>query len=200
MIIYGSRAVHLRTVQSKNATCPSCKTQGSLIISVFRKHAHIFWIPLFPIGKQGVSQCQHCKSVLETREMPEPIKREYRNLKNEAKGPIWQFAGLALIAFLIAWSSFTSGENKKREQEYLASPIEGDIYEYKIETGSFSTFKVIGISKDSVFISDNEFKISKVSRLYKIDKPENYSEFSYGVSKNKLKEMYESGEIFDIKR
>jgi hypothetical protein len=132
--------------------------------------------------------------------MPEPIKREYRNLKNEAKGPIWQFAGLALIAFLIAWSSFTSGENKKREQEYLASPIEGDIYEYKIETGSFSTFKVIGISKDSVFISDNEFKISKVSRLYKIDKPENYSEFSYGVSKNKLKEMYESGEIFDIKR
>ena len=200
MIIYGSKAVHLKTAQSKTATCPSCGTQGSLTISVFRKHAHVFWIPLFPIGKKGVSQCQHCKNILETKEMPEPIKRECENLKNESKGPIWQFAGLVVIAVLIAWGSYASGEDKKLELEYIKSPQVGDIYEYKIETGSYSTLKVVSVTNDSVFVSPNEYEISKMSKIYKIDKPENYSDVSYGISNSKIKEMYNSGEIFDINR
>ena len=200
MIIYGSKAVHLKTVQSKTATCPSCGTQGSLTISVFRRHAHIFWIPLFPIGKKGVSQCQHCKNVLETKDMPEPIKREYENLKNETKGPIWQFAGLGIIAILIAWGNYASGEDKKLELEYIKSPQIGDVYEYKIETGSYSTLKVVSVTNDSVFVSPNEYEISNMSKIYKIDKSENYSNLSYGISKNKLKEMYDSGKILDINR
>lgn len=200
MIIYGSKAVHLKTAQSKTATCPSCGTQGSLTISVFRKHAHVFWIPLFPIGKKGVSQCQHCKNVLETKEMPEPTKREYENLKNETKGPIWQFAGLGVIAILIAWGSYASGEDKKLELEYIKSPQIGDIYEYKIETGSYSTLKVVSVTNDSVFVSPNEYEISRMSKIYKIDKPENYSGVSYGFLNSKIKEMYDSGEIFDINR
>lgn len=200
MIIYGSKAVHIKSEQSKTSICPSCGTQGSLTLQVFRRHAHIFWIPLFPIGKKGISQCQHCKNVLETKEMSESIRREYNNLKNKAKGPIWQFSGLGIIAVLIAWSSYASGEDKKLELEYIASPINGDIYEYKIETSSYSTLKVISVSKDSVFVSPNEYEISKKSRIYRINKPENYSELSYGISKSKLKEMYHSGEIFDINR
>lgn len=200
MIIYGSRAVHLKSAESKLAICPSCKTQGSLIFSVFRKHVHVFWIPLFPIGKKGVSQCQHCKSTLETKEMPEPIKREYDNFKNEANGPLWQFAGLGLIAILIIWGNYASREDKKLELKYIETPVKGDIYEYKIESGSYSTLKVTSISSDSVFIVPNEYVISRMSKIYKIDKPENYSELSYGISKDKLKEMYSSGYILDIKR
>lgn len=200
MIIYGSKAVHLKTASSKTATCPSCGTQGSLTFSVFRKHAHIFWIPLFPIGKKGVSQCQHCKNVLETKEMPEPIKREYENLKSETKGPIWQFAGLGLIAILIVWGTYASEEDKKQELKYIANPQKGDIYEYRIETGSYSTLKVVSVTNDSVFVSPNEYEIGKMSKIYKIDKPENYSDLSYGISKIKLNEMYNSGGIFDINR
>ncbi|WP_299435725.1 zinc-ribbon domain-containing protein [uncultured Aquimarina sp.] len=200
MIIYGSRAVHIKSEQSKTAICPSCSTQGSLTLSVFRRHAHIFWIPLFPIGKKGISQCQHCKNVLKTKEMPEPIRREYDILKNKTKGPIWQFAGLGILIVLIAWGSYASAENKKLAGEYIASPMNGDIYEYKIETRSYSTLKVIAVSRDSVFVSPNEYEISKKSRIFKINKPENYSEFSYGISIEKLKEMYDSGEIFDINR
>lgn len=200
MIIYGSKAVHLKTASSKTATCPSCGTQGSLTFSVFRKHAHIFWIPLFPIGKKGVSQCQHCKNVLEMKEMPEPIKREYENLKSETKGPIWQFAGLGLIAILIVWGTYASEEDKKQELKYIANPQKGDIYEYRIETGSYSTLKVVSVTNDSVFVSPNEYEIGKMSKIYKIDKPENYSDLSYGISKIKLNEMYNSGGIFDINR
>ncbi|WP_109302119.1 zinc-ribbon domain-containing protein [Aquimarina sp. AU474] len=200
MIIYGGKAVHLKSVQSKTGICPSCKTQGSLLISVFRKHAHVFWIPLFPIGKKGISQCQHCKNVLKTNEMPKPIKREYDNLKNRTKGPIWQFSGLGIIVILMAWGSYASAADKKQESEYITFPKEGDIYEYKIKTGSYSTLKVISVSKDSVFISPNEYEISKITKIHKIDKPENYAEFSYAISKNKLKEMYDSKEVLGINR
>ena len=132
--------------------------------------------------------------------MPEAIKREYEDLKNESKGPIWQFAGLGIIAIMVVWGSYAHEADKKLELEYIASPQEGDIYEYKIETRSYSTLKVIGLSKDSVFVSPNELDISRRSKIYKIDKPENYSESSYGISRDKLKEMYDSGEIFDINR
>ncbi|WP_298547027.1 hypothetical protein [uncultured Aquimarina sp.] len=200
MILYGSKAVHIKSEQSKTSTCPSCETQGSLILSVFRRHVHVFWIPLFPIGKKGMSQCQHCKNVLKTREMPAPIRKEYEILKNSAKGPAWQFVGLGMLIVLIIWGSYADSQNKKLALEYIASPMDGDIYEYKIETGNYSTLKVTAVSKDSVFVAPNEYEISKKSRIYKINKPQNYSKLSYGISKNRLKEMYSSGEILDINR
>ena len=200
MIIYGSRAVHLKSSNPLNLKCPNCETQGSVVLSIFRKHAHVFWIPLFPIGKLGVSECQHCKNVLKVKQMPERVKNEYIILKADTKGPIWQYAGLLLIGGLFMWGSYTAKEDKKNELAYLSSPQTGDVYEYEIEYKHYSTLKVTSISTDSVFVTPNNYEIGKKTRMYKIDKPENYAKFSYGISKTKVKEMYESGEIFDINR
>jgi len=200
MIVYGSRAVHLKSALLNTVTCESCGTKGSILLSLYRKHAHIFWIPLFPFGKTGVSQCQHCKSAFEKKEMPEPIEREYNRLKGETRGPIWQFAGIALIALLILWGNYASGQSDKRNQEYIASPTKGDIYKYTMESGSYSTLKVTEVSKDSVFVCPNEYAIGKVSKIYKIDKSENYSKMSYGISKDRIKEMFETGDILGVKR
>ena len=201
MIIYGTKAVHLKTVESQTATCPNCGTQGSLRFSVFKEHIHVFWVPLFPFSKKGVSECQHCKNVLKPKEMPDPIKREYQNLKDQSKGPAWQFAGLGVLAILMAWGGYASGEEKKLELEYLKSPQIGDIYEYEIETGSYSTLKVVDVSDDSVFVSPNDYEINKRTKIYKIDKSENYSDsILYGLSNSMIREMYDSGEIFDINR
>ncbi len=100
MIIYGSKAIHLKSVQSETATCPSCKKRGTLVFSVFSKHAHVYWIPLFPIGKIGFSECQHCKNVLEDKEMPEGLRLEYEDLEKETKPRVWQFIGLIIITVL----------------------------------------------------------------------------------------------------
>ena len=80
MLIFGSRAVNLITLQSNNGICPSCGTVGSTVIGVYSKHVHIFWVPIFPIGKEGVSQCQHCKYTVNDDDMPEDIRREYFTL------------------------------------------------------------------------------------------------------------------------
>ncbi len=200
MIIFGSRAVHLQTIRLDDITCPSCNTNDSLVMIIYRKHAHVFWIPMFPIGKEGVSQCQHCKNLLEPHEMPSSIKKTYIELEKQTKGPIWQFAGAAILFLLVVWAGIAGRKNGKLEAEYISSPQIGDIYEYKIEPGHYSTLKVISISEDSVFVSPNEYEITKISKIYKINKPENYSEISFGISKDELKRMYYSRQIFDVNR
>ena len=200
MIIYGSRAVHLASAQPTSVACPSCGTQGSLVISTFRRHAHIFWIPLFPIGKTGVSQCQHCKQVMKVKEMPNNIRKEYEYIKDEKRGPLWQFAGLGLIAVLVTWGSIATSQHKELVVQYLAAPVAGDVYEYKAEVGHYSTFKIVGVTQDSVYVSPNEYETNKVTGVDDIDKEENYSDEIYGMARKDIDEMYQQGEIYDIHR
>ncbi len=100
MIIFGSKAVHLKSEQTDTVVCHSCGKRGSLSINIFGKHAHFFWIPFFPIGKTGVSQCQHCKNVLRLNEMPQALKDEYKALAKETGYKFWQYAGIIIFLLL----------------------------------------------------------------------------------------------------
>ena len=108
MIIYGSKLAHLKSEQSRNTTCESCDSKGTVVFSVFSKHVHVFWIPLFPVGKKVFSECLHCKKVLKTKEMPNDFKQEYKIIKSDSKVPVWQFSGLILIVLIILWGVFDS--------------------------------------------------------------------------------------------
>ncbi|MCG8306942.1 MAG: zinc ribbon domain-containing protein [Cytophagales bacterium] len=200
MIIYGWRSAHVRTTQSKTATCPHCGTRGSIITSIFSRYAHIFWIPLFPFGKTGASQCQHCHNAMKVNEMPEEIKREYRDLKSEARTPIWQFSGLVLIVMFVTWMNFTNKENEKTELEYISSPLKGDIYEYETESSNYSTLKVVEVTDDSIFVAPNEYETTKMAGVYEIDEDANYPDVQYGLSRAEVKNMYDDGVIYDVKR
>lgn len=132
--------------------------------------------------------------------MPEALKMQYKNIKGDAKGPLWQFSGLLIFALLIVFAIYSSGKNKENTQLYLTQPAVGDIYEYKANNGSFSTMRLERITSDSLYLSLNDFEISKKSRIYKIDKDENYSDITYGYSKNEMTQMHKDGIIFDINR
>ncbi len=183
MIIYGTKAVHLNSEQPATAVCPSCETQGSTVFSVFRKHAHIFWIPLFPIGKVTQTTCEHCKATYVVKEVPESFRREMDVVKSTLKGPIWQFAGLAVIALLVVWGLYASEQDAKEELAYLSAPVSGDVYRYKVGKRSFSTLKVISVTTDSLETYENMYEINKLSKIHEIDKLENYSEGTCFFSK-----------------
>ncbi len=200
MIIFGSGSAHIKTAPVRNVTCDNCNNQNTISFSIFRKHAHIFWIPVFPMNKTGASQCSHCQQVLKPKQMPERLKMEYQNFKSDAKGPIWQFAGLFLIVCLIGFAGYSGSKDKKNTEQYLSEPAIGDIYEYRIETGSYSTMKVMQVTQDSLYMSFNDYEISKSSRIYKIDKEENYPDEVYGVSRQDLLGMKADGDILDINR
>lgn len=200
MIVYGSKSVHLKSAQPTTTVCPSCGQTGTIILSTYSKHAHVFWIPLFPIGRLGLSQCQHCKHMLETDKMPGELRMEYNTLKATTRAPLWQFSGLALIAFIFLSVTYSNGEDKKKALEYLANPAVGDVYEYKTDSKNYSTLKVMAVSADSVFVSPNEYETNKMTHMYEIDKAENYPDITYSISISDLKQKYISNNIYDINR
>lgn len=201
MLIYGSNATHVESVEIDSLACPDCNTKGSIVLSVFSKYAHLFWIPTFPIGKKGAAECQHCKKIMDPKEMPEDLKFEYDNLKSEAQTPPWHFTGLALIVGFIIWFNISSNADKKAELEYINDPIAGDIYEYKTEDGNYSIMKVINVEPGTVYMLPNTKESSRMGGVYKLYEEEFYPEDSaLVVPKTALQELYDDGTIYDIKR
>lgn len=201
MIIYGSKAKELAK-EIITDKCPNCGNQNTIDMHVFQKYAHVFWIPLFPIGKTGVSQCDHCKQVLKLNQMPPHLKTAYTNLKAQAKTPIWMFIGSALIVALIIFAAIEGNEKDAKNAKLILSPQMGDVFEVKTKEGDYTLYKVALVEADSVFIRVNEFQVNKSSGLYKIREKGDvaFSQDLYGFSKAELKKMQADGEIIDIDR
>lgn len=200
MIIFGRSAVLLKSKESVHTVCPSCETKGSLVYSIYSRHAHVFWIPLFPAGKTGGAICRHCQLEIESKEMPEDLKREYDDFNSEVRAPIWQFAGLAIIAAFIIYINVSRQQDAKIELQYINSPKVGDIYQYKIENGRYSSFKIEKVFDESVEVALNDYETDQIGGLKEIDQEENYLDLIYIFSIEELKEMHNNGEIFDINR
>ena len=200
MIIYGTRSQHLKSSQPPSMVCPHCGQTGTTVLSVYSKYAHIFWIPIFPVGRTAYSQCAHCKQVLEQNKMSPELQRESNNLKAQTRTPIWQFAGVVLIAALVGFSMYASGQAAKDRQEYIANPMTGDIYNIKTEDKNYTTFKIVSVTADSVFVSPNKYETDKSTGIYKINKAENYLDESYGISRSTLKQMLQDDTIYGIDR
>ena len=133
MIVYGSKSKELAK-EILTDKCQNCGTQNCIDMHVFQKYAHIFWIPFFPMGKTGVSQCDHCKQVLKLKEMPATLTASYNNLKAQTKTPIWMFSGLALVAVLITIGVISDKKKDEKNAQLILTPQKGDIFEIKTTT------------------------------------------------------------------
>ncbi len=125
MIFYGTSASRLKDGRLSNVTCPNCDTPTSMNYSVFGKYFYIYWIPFFPIGKTNVLECNHCKRTYKLSELPEQIKHKFELEKHKGV-PIKHFAGIGIIALLIAWFSYSNVKDNELEAEYIKDPQIGD--------------------------------------------------------------------------
>lgn len=201
MVFYGTKAKNIHNGQLKNVKCPNCENETSMTYSVFGKYAHVYWIPFFPIGKVGVTECDSCKRTFEIKELPENIKTKYQREeeKNGAKTPIWFFSGLFIVAAIAVFGYFASQQTAANELSYLEKPEVGDVYEYQTETGYYSSMKLQSIVEDSLFFYLNEMETNKKSGISDIDKAANYKVI-YGYSKAEIKQLYTDKDIYEINR
>ena len=102
MIIFGLRASNIGSVKVDGSSCSYCENSGTQNITQFGKYFHIFWIPVFPIGKSTFSECVHCKRTIRKKEFSSELKRMYDHSKSEIKRPVWHWTGLILFGLLIA--------------------------------------------------------------------------------------------------
>ena len=99
MIIFGTRNKFL-TAFNTEQTCGHCNT-GKLNLVYTISYFHVFWIPMFPFGKKGMTQCPHCKQILNAHELAPESRNYINNQKSNVKTPLTYFAGLILIGVLI---------------------------------------------------------------------------------------------------
>ena len=199
MIITGIRKAKLLT-HSSDHPCPYCNKTGTVQLKVLSRHFHFFWIPCFPIGKTGEAVCSHCKFLMAVKEFPMHIRREYDEKKSRVSPKIWQFSGIILLLILIPTAVYFGKLDNQRELEYIANPVAGDVYRYETVAGDYSTMKVTSVDADSVYVIENDYETNKMSKVYKIDKPENYSSAPFGISREELKQRYDDREIYDVQR
>lgn len=202
MIIFGSKATQVAS-ETINEKCASCGTPNSIQMTVFQKYAHVFWIPSFPMGKTSITQCSHCKQVLEKKEFSRNLHTNYEILKSKSKTPIWTFSGIAIFTAFIIWGGFISKQKEELNANLILTPQKGDIYEVKLDRRQYTLYKVEKVSGDTVFILFHEYETNKKSGLRGLKNKGDagfIEEEPLLILKKDLKNMLETGEIMDIER
>ena len=199
MIIYGSRNKQLAK-ENIFEKCPNCGTQNCIDMHVFQKYAHVFWIPMFPMGKNGVSQCDHCKQVLTSAKMPSFLRTAYENLKAQTKTPIWMFIGLVGFVTLFGIAGYQVETENAHSKKYIKALQINDILHTEVE-GGFTTLKVVQISADSIFFKYNQNMVNKESGIYKLQNDTaSFDEEIQGASKQEIVSKFKEGEIIKVMR
>lgn len=201
MIFYGTNASRLKDGRLSNVTCPNCDTQTSMNYSVFGKYFYIYWIPIFPIGKTNVLECNNCHRTYKLKELPEQIKQKFELEKHKGV-PIKHFAGLGIIAALVAALFYSNAVDKENEALYIENPIAGDVYSTESEdAGFYTTAKVHKVTEDSIFLVFNSYEIDGKFSTDDIDKTENYDIDSMeGYTIDEIQMLYEDEIIYQIDR
>lgn len=201
MIIYGSKATQIATEHILDK-CSNCGTQNSVQMTVFQKYAHVFWIPFFPIGKTAVTECSHCKQVLEKKDFTGNLKSDYELIKSNSKTPIWTFSGLALISVFIIMGEISDKQKDEKNAKLILTPQKGDIYEIKKDYKHFTLYKVDKIAGDTVFVWVNQYETNQVSGISDLKSKGNdaFIQEPFPILKTDLKVMLDEGEIMDIDR
>jgi hypothetical protein len=169
-----------------------------MVVSVYNRYAHVFWIPFFPVGRTGGSQCKHCQQFLEPKAMPTFLKMQYDQVLGQTRIPIWSFSGLAILVALIAWFSYSSGIEKDNERNFLSTPLRGDLYKFKTESG-YSLMKVTDVLPDSIFVLFNNYEVDKLSGVYQL-KDKDYDSTGLWIKRQTLLNMYDSAKIYGVDR
>jgi hypothetical protein len=181
MLIYGTKSFKGKSYQT-NVLCTHCNIAGQVVFQTAVKCIHVFWIPMFPIKKFAIGQCQHCKKVYDNNSFTGEMLNVTNDLKKNQKPKILHFTGLLIIAFSIIYFEFPKSDKQKKEDKIklnqakeelllkLRNPMINDIYYVRngdtvIDKNQYKRsliLKVYNVSENSV-----DFKLSNLIKLDK---------------------------------
>ncbi|TNE81124.1 MAG: zinc-ribbon domain-containing protein [Bacteroidetes bacterium] len=200
MIIYGWKSTGIGQAQIPEP-CPNCSTENSVQMHVFKKYAHVFWIPLFPFGNTAVTECDHCKQVLKKNEFSPQFKERYERLKEASAKALWTWTGTALFAVLVVYSSFASGKHQEELKTFAAEPQINDLYTWKID-GEYTLAKVVQVANDTVYLQFHEYSINKSYKVNRLlsEHPDAFSADLVGIPSDQIPSLVADDTISDIDR
>lgn len=219
----GVGKTHIITAQA-NQACPKCNNENSLFFVVKSRYLRIVFIPIFTLGKFVQAECTNCNEIIGISQMPNKLREAALIEKNHHQSPVWHFLGLIFaigilpgIISSLSYSRYNYDDYNFDFDEYndeiyveeyttthannfIAYPEVGDIYEYTISRGNYSTMKVVEVSYDSVFVKKNVIITNSMTYVDDIDIDENYPDSSIGISMEALEALYDGHTIYHIER
>lgn len=104
MTLYGIKAVKL-IVEPIEERCVHCDTVHTMDMHIFQKYISLMGIPVFPVGKTGISFCNHCKQITRRKDMRGSLKKVFEKVRSHAHIPFWTWVGtvLAMLALVLTF-------------------------------------------------------------------------------------------------
>lgn len=134
---------------------------------------------------------------------PENSKPKFQAEKKDKSklGPIWILYILGAMAVAMGLGALYYNYRKDKEKTYLSNPNKGDVYEMVMKTGRFSTAKIIHITKDSIYVTANNFETDKLEGISEImDRKGNYGVLFDAYSRKQIENLFAQDSIFAINR
>jgi hypothetical protein len=202
MLIFGLNKSKIAT-EGIQGNCVHCRTRFSIDAVVHGRYFHLFYIPVFPVGKQVSTLCSHCKQSLEGNEAREIYGSDLQEVKRRARAPLWHYSWLFIWLTITPFFIYFENKTKEKDLIYITEPYDGDIYEIKTGLWSYTLYKVAESKPDSIFFYPNKYTVIKKRKLEdeKMLKPESFDLATrIAFSKSDLKEMRENKEVLGIQR
>ena len=155
LFFFGTKVTGLNSFPAE-ITCESCN-QSQQRVHVFQKYFHFCWVPTFPLGKQSVLECQHCKKTILEKEMSTLQKSISLPKCKEAKTPAYTFAGLILFTCLIGWGNYSTYKEKERSQTFATSPVANDIAIIQLENNEYFILKLVSVEGNSIKVQVSNY-------------------------------------------
>ncbi|MFH7002700.1 zinc-ribbon domain-containing protein [Flavobacterium bizetiae] len=196
IFLVGTRESNIKNGSILNEKCPKCQTQDTLHFSIYKRYTHVTLIPLFPIGKSVYIKCSHCNENFDYEDLTESAQLQLKNEKLD--NSIWMFSGSIIIALFLIFTINRYSENKDEAGILIKNPMQGDVYNLKLNNGYYSNMRIDKITSDSVYATLNDFQAYMPNEIDDLNKPENYSNRKVYYSRKDLIKLYQENEILKI--
>jgi hypothetical protein len=196
LFLVGTRDSNIKNGVILNEKCPKCNKQDALHFSIYKKYTHVTLIPLFPVGKTVYIRCSNCEENFDYEDLSESAQLQLRNEKLDYS--IWMFSGSIIIALFLIFTINRYFENKDEAGVLIKNPMQGDVYNLKLNNGYYSNMRIDKITADSVYATLNDFQAYMPNEIDDLNKPENYSNRKVYYSRKDLIKLYQENEILKI--
>ena len=204
MIFYGTNSSNLNSGTLQNVKCPHCENVTNFNYDVYGKYAYVYWIPFFPLGKTSVAECSHCKATYEiNKDVPEIKKAFDRKMEvNPVKTPVKHFSFAFILGLIVVCSVLYGMKTDSDTADFAQTPKANDIYLEVTESGKYSCSKITKVTKDSVFVMQNNMEYDQKSGVSKlVDGSEGAFNMPYQMSIKEYQKLAKEGKtIYEINR
>ena len=200
IILIGTNDRIIKKGEADNVICPHCNSNSTIKYNIHNKYVFITLIPLFPVEKYASIDCNTCNKEIKLKDLDENTLTRLAAENNNLKSPIWMFSGSFIFVICLIYGFYNYFKSDSKTDLFIKNPIINDVYYMKDTKGYYYTYRIDKITKDSIYSTENDYKVDSPYDIDDINISENYSNKKNHFSKEDLMKIYESNKIISIKR